>query len=177
LAFHWRLWTRRWHRWAAVLVAIPFLVVILTGILLQLKKELTWVQPPTKKGSGKTPTVSFDAILSAARAAHPPIRGWEDVERLDVQPNRGMVKVQVKDHWEVQVDLQTGDALQTAYRRSDFIESMHDGSWFHDNVKLWVFLPAAFLVLGLWITGMYLWILPILARREKRRAKLGDATK
>jgi len=168
LAFHWRLWTRRWHRWAAVLVALPFLVVILSGVLLQLKKEWSWVQPPAKRGVAKSPSVSFERILSAARTARPEIGGWEDVERLDVQPNRGMVKVQTRDRWEVQVDLQTGEVLQTAYRRSDLIESLHDGSWFHDRVKLWIFLPTAFVVLVLWITGMYLFILPILARREKR---------
>ena len=174
MAFHWRLWTRRWHRWIAVVVALPFLIVILSGMLLQLKKEWSWVQPPSNKGVGKTPAVSFETILEAAKKAHPAIRGWEDVDRLDVQPNRGMVKVQAKDRWEVQLDLQTAEALQTAYRRSDLIEALHDGSWFHDKVKLWVFLPTAVLVFLLWITGVYLWLLPILARRNKRRGISGD---
>jgi hypothetical protein len=68
----------------------------------------------------------------------------------------------------VQVDLQTGEVLQVAYRRSDLIESLHDGSWFHDRAKLWVFLPVAVVVLGLWGTGIYLFFLPYAVRRSRR---------
>ena len=58
-----------------------------------------------------------------------------------------------------------------AYRRSDVIETIHDGSWFHDNVKLWIFLPTAVVVLGLWITGIYLFILPYGVRWSRARTK------
>ena len=51
-----------------------------------------------------------------------------------------------------------------AYRRSDLIESLHDGSWFHDRAKLWVFLPTAAVVLMLWGTGIYLFFLPLAVR-------------
>jgi hypothetical protein len=67
----------------------------------------------------------------------------------------------------VQVDTNTGSVLQVAYRRSDLIESIHDGSFFHDQAKLWVFLPTAIIVLGLWVTGMYLFILPLAVRRRQ----------
>ena len=81
-------------------------------------------------------------------------------------PGRGIVKVQACNRTEVQVDLQTAEVLQVAYRRSDLIESLHDGSFFHDRVKLWIFLPVALLLLGLWVTGVYLFVLPYLARRR-----------
>ena len=58
--------------------------------------------------------------------------------------------------------------LQASYRRSDLIESIHDGSFFADAAKLWVFLPAALILLGLWISGVYLWLLPHLVRRRRR---------
>ena len=64
--------------------------------------------------------------------------------------------------------------LQTAYRRSDLIESIHDGSFFHDKVKLFVFFPAGVIVLGLWITGIYLWLLPYMARRENAERRKAD---
>ena len=48
-------------------------------------------------------------------------------------------------------------------------ESIHDGSFFHDRVKLWVFLPVA-LVLGmLWLTGIDLFFLPYYAKWNKRK--------
>jgi hypothetical protein len=46
---------------------------------------------------------------------------------------------------------------------------MHDGSWFHEAAKLWLFLPSAIIVLGLWITGIYLFLLPFRARAQKQR--------
>jgi hypothetical protein len=169
---NWRIWTRKSHRWGAIAIAVPFLVVIGTGILLQLKKDWSWVQPPAARGTGKAPQVSFDVILEAARSVpEAGINSWDDVDRLDVRPDRGLVKVQAKNGWEVQVDSGTGKVLQTEYRRSDTIEAIHDGSWFHDRVKLWIFLPMAFIVLGLWVTGMYLFFLPLVVKWSRRRQR------
>lgn len=81
------------------------------------------------------------------------------------------MKVRANSSWEVQIDATTGEVLQTSYRRSDLIESIHDGTFFGgDAVKLYVFLPAAVLLLGLWISGVYLWLLPHLVKRRKRQA-------
>ena len=166
-----RIWNRKLHRWGSIAVALPFLVVLCTGVLLQLKKQLTWVQPTENKTAHHVPTVTMEQILASARAVpEAKVRSWADIDRLDVRPGKGIVKVVTVAHWELQLDLATGALLQSAYRRSDLIVSLHDGSWFHDLVKLGVFLPAAILVLGLWITGMYLFILPYRARAKKRRA-------
>ena len=50
-----------------------------------------------------------------------------------------MVKVQCKNRYEVQIDTETAEILHVAFRRSDLIESIHDGSYFNDHFKLWVF--------------------------------------
>ena len=161
---------RRLHRIGAVVSALPVLVMLASGLLLQLKKEADWVQPPTARGSGTAPSVSFETVLAAARdVPEAGIETWEDVDRLDVRPSKGIVKVRARSRWEVQVDTETGEVVQVAYRRSDLIESIHDGSWFHAGAKLWVFLPAGVVLLGLWVSGVYLWFLPHLARRRKRR--------
>ena len=166
-----RVWGRKLHRWGAVLVAVPLLVVIVTGILLQLKKDVPWVQPPTQKGASKEPAVSFDAILAAAKAVpEAGVNSWDDIDRVDVRPKDGVAKVTCKNRWEVQVDFRTGETVQVAYRRSDLIEAIHDGSFFHDAAKLYVFLPAAVVVLGLWVTGVYLWVLPNWVRWSRRSA-------
>jgi hypothetical protein len=80
-----------------------------------------------------------------------------------------MLKVTAQNGWEVQVDTQTREVLQVAYRRSDTIEAIHDGSWFHPEAKLWVFLPAGAILGILWLTGMYLFLLPYIARARNRR--------
>jgi uncharacterized iron-regulated membrane protein len=172
VAIQWRIFTRKAHRWGAIIVALPFLLVILSGLLLQVKKNCAWIQPPTMRGEGKIPKISFDVILQTAKEVpEAEIQSWGDIERLDIQPNRGMVKVICKNRWELQIDLQSGALLQSAYRRSDLIESLHDGSFFSDSTKLWVFLPVAFVVLGLWVSGIYLYFLPIAVRWSRRKAK------
>lgn len=170
MAINWRAWNRKCHRWGAILIALPFLLVLATGVLLQLKKEWSWVQPPSMRGQGRSPTISLDALLEAARSRpEVGVRTWDDVDRVDVQPGRGIAKLLARSRWEVQVDLQTGEVLHVAYRRSDLIESLHDGSWFHDRAKLWVFLPVAGVVVGLWVTGVYLFFLPYAVRWSRRR--------
>ena len=163
---------REIHRWGSILVAAPVLVVILSGLLLLLKKDLAWIQPPTRQGASQDLSLGFDRILDIAKTVpEPKIGSWDDIERLDVRPSKGMVKVRGVNGWEIQIDAGTGDILQVAYRRSDLIESLHDGSFFHDKVKLWVFLPSALVLLSLWLTGIYLFLLPSLVRRKWRRAE------
>ena len=170
MAFNPRVFFRKTHRWGAVLVAAPFLLVIVSGLLLQLKKELAWVQPPTKKGGSQVPSVGFDAILEATRRVpEAGVESWDDIDRLDVRPKDGIIKVQCKNRWEVQIDFATGAVVQIAYRRSDLIESLHDGSLFGDPAKLYVFLPSAVVVLILWVTGIYLFVLPYAVKWQRRR--------
>lgn len=166
-----RVWGRKLHRWLALLTAGPFLLVLGSGLLLQVKKQVPWVQPPTAKGGGQEPAVGFEAFLAAARSVpEAGVSGWADVDRLDYRPRDGVAKVQCKSRWEVQVDAHTGEVRQVAYRRSDLIESLHDGSWFGNAAKLYVFLPAAVGVLGLWLTGVYLWVLPNWVRWGRKSA-------
>jgi hypothetical protein len=158
------------HRWGAIAIAVPVLLVILTGLLLLLKKDIAWIQPPTQRGSSAQLALSFDRILEIAKSVpQAGIESWEDIDRLDVRPAKGMLKVRGNNRWEIQIDAKTEAILQVAYRRSDFIESLHDGSFFHDRVKLWVMLPSAVVLLGLWLTGIFLFLQPHLLRRKRTR--------
>ena len=82
-------------------------------------------------------------------------------------------KVRSKHHHsEMQVDAVTGKVLDTDWRPSDLLESIHDGSyfgaWVHDYVMLVVPLGLAFMALS----GVYLWLSPVLRkRRHKKRAR------
>ena len=158
------------HRWGSIAIALPVGIIMLTGIVLQLKKESAWIQPPTRSGSSQSLQISFDHILEVAKTVpEAQITGWEDIDRLDVRPEQGIVKVRGKNRWEVQIDTKTGEILQVATRRSDLIESIHDGSFFHSSVKRWVFLPVGLILVGLWGTGLYLFALPYLTRMKRKR--------
>ena len=87
-----------------------------------------------------------------------------------------LAKVWLHSGWEVQVDLGSGEVLQTAYRRSDLIESIHDGSFFAgDLTKLGLFLPAGVVLLLLWLSGLWMFWQPLAAKRRLSAARLrGD---
>lgn len=166
-----RVLNRRLHRWGAVAVALPFLLVLVTGGLLQVKKQVAWVQPPELRTDTRVPAVPYAVVLERAMAVpEAGIRSWDDVDRIDVRPSKGILKLVAVNRWEVQMDIATGAVLQVAYRRSDLIESLHDMSWFHDAAKLWVGVPVAIIVLGLWLTGVYMWLVHLRGRRRARSA-------
>ena len=163
---------RKVHRIGALVVALPIVVIAVTGLLLLLKKDVGWIQPPSAAGTPGAPAVAFDAVLDAVVGVpEAEVASWDDLDRVDVRPDKGIVKVRCANGMEVQVDQVTGEVLQVARRRSDLIESIHDGSWFHDSVKLWVFLPTGLVLCILWGTGVYLWLLPHLVRRRRREKR------
>ena len=170
--WHLRRDSRKIHRWGAILIALPFLIVLISGLLLQVKKEFAWIQPPSAEGSiaNTTPSIDFQQILDITKSVdEAKINTWEDVDRLDVRIDDGIVKVRSVTSWEIQIDLGTGEVLSSMKRRSDIIEAIHDGSWFHDKAKLWIFLPAAVIVTILWLTGIYLFFIPYFAKWKNRK--------
>lgn len=170
---------RKIHYWSTLFIALPILLVLVTGLLLQVKKQWTWVQPEEQRG---TPTDSPITLAESVdiMAANPDIgiSGWDDIDRFDVRPSKGMMKIRLEDGREVQMDLSDGRILQIEYRRTDLIESLHDGSWFGGDIsKLGLFLPAATILLLMWITGIWMFWAPIPIRRKRRRARMQKAAR
>ncbi len=164
---------RKIHHWGSIFVALPLLLMIGAGIFLMLKKEFDWIQPPTVEGSkAGVPALSVAELFEAAKSASDAnFKTWDDLDRLDFKLGKGVAKFVGVNNWEVQVDTHTGDVLQVAFRRSDIIESLHDGSFFSDGVKLYLFLPAGMVLFLLWCTGLYLFFLPHLKKRKNRQNK------
>lgn len=170
MKINWNKFNRKTHYWGSIICSIPVLIIIITGSLLLVKKEFSWIQPSTIEGTKKTPAVNFNDILNVAMSIEQAeIKSWGDIDRLDVRPNKGVVKVRAKNRWEIQLDHNTLEILQVAYRRSGLIESIHDGTFFHKKVKLTVFLPAAIILLALWVSGLYLFIKTLAVKNSKKK--------
>ena len=172
MKIRWKAVNRTIHYWGSSLCALPILLVIITGLLLLLKKESDWIQPPTMNGNGNVPTLSFETILDVAKTAKEAnINHWSDIDRLDVRPSKGLIKLQSKNGWEVQIDHQNATILQIAYRRSDLIESLHDGTFFGRKISYFIYLPCALILFILWISGIYLFITMLSTKNNNRRRK------
>ena len=161
---------RTTHKWASIIIALPLLLVIVTGILLLVRKEFAALQPPSQQGSTTIPTIHFEQVLTAARTVkQAEINSWDDIDRLDIRPSKGVIKIRSINSWEIQIDSATADILQVAYRRSEWIESLHDGTFFQKNANLWLMLPVGVALLLLWLTGMYLFCLPYYKRWRRNQ--------
>ncbi|HEY0144260.1 MAG TPA: PepSY-associated TM helix domain-containing protein [Thermoanaerobaculia bacterium] len=164
---------RKVHYWLSIVVALPLVVTAATGLLLQFKKQLPWVQPKEQRGAAGAPTVTFEQVLAAAQSApEAGVKTWEDISRIDVRPDRGLLKVTTGTKWEIQIDTTSGQVLQVAYRRSDMLEAMHDGSFFSNAAKYGLFIPSGICLLVLWASGLYLFALPLWRNWRKRHRKV-----
>ena len=130
MKLNWNRLSRKIHYWGTVICALPILIVIRSGVLLLVKKEFEWIQPTTVKTSARVSTLTLEQILVSVQSiSELDIKGWQDIDRLDIRPNKGVIKVQTQQSIEVQLDWATGEVLKVAQRRSDVIESIHDGTF------------------------------------------------
>lgn len=156
------------HKWASIAIALPLLMTFITGILLLTKKEFAFIQPPTTRGEATVPTISFDLVLAVASTVEQAqIASWDDIDRLDVRPGKGIIKIRSNNRIEIQIDSATGNILQVATRRSDFIETIHDGTFFQKNANLWLMLPVAITAITIAITGIIMFFTPYVRRRRR----------
>lgn len=162
---------RKTHYWFSLVVFVPLSVMIVAGLFLMMKKEVAWIQPPTQTGvsADHAPNASIADLFTAARAApDSPVTTWADLARADIHVNKGVIKFVTKSNWEVQVDVSTRKVHSVAYRRSDLIEQIHDGSFFSGFVKYCIFLPTGVFLLIMMGTGAYLFMLPLVRRKPRR---------
>ena len=149
----------------------------MTGILLALKKEFAIIQPPTQKGVSKSletwkPLSEIATIATTEFHRKYPEQKENKVDRMDVRPSKGIVKVLFnKGYWELQIDGTSGEDKSIERRHSDWIEALHDGSIISNLFKL---VSMNFLGLGtilLIITGTWLYFGPKLYRKAKQQRK------
>lgn len=166
---------RRYHRSIGIFLLILVLISALTGILLAWKKEASVLQPPTTKGASAElstwkPVAELADIARRALAEAHPEQAGNAIDRMDIRPDKGIVKVLfVRGWWEVQVDGTTGEIKSIARRNSDWIEAIHDGSIVSDGFKLLSMNVLGLGLLLLILTGFFLWYGPKRLRFLKRK--------
>ena len=173
---------RKIHRWTGAFLFVVFFAIALTGLGLGWKKHTgDLILPETRVGSSTDLSAwkPMDELYHAAvvhyRDSLFPGQNFK-VERIDVRPEKGLVKVVFDPGFiGIQVDGATGAILHVGRRNSDLLEKLHDGSmvdrWLGLNsgaFKL-VYTSISGLALLLFtITGFWLWYGPKYMRRTTR---------
>ena len=155
-------WTFHVHLWVGVVVGAILLVVSVTGVLLNHKRGLG-LMPEVEH----TPSAPFEgalplpALVRAAEGHAGPGVASGGVDRMDVRPDDGLVKIRFRDRrvTEVTVDLATGGILHSGERHDVFLEKLHSGEIFGSR---WVLLSdlAAVAAMILVASGLVLWLVP-----------------
>ncbi len=162
------------HRQTGALLFICFLFISITGLLLGWKKHSKdWLLASTAKGSSTElaawlPIDSLQkmAVLHLSEAVSPQLPPM--IDRIDVRPDRGVVKFTFQDHYYgLQLDGATGELLRVEKRRADFVEQLHDGSvvdkFFFGGGSVFKLIYTSITGLALLlftITGFWLWYGP-----------------
>jgi uncharacterized iron-regulated membrane protein len=162
------------HRWLGVTAGLVFIVTAASGFLLLQKKHYDWLQPAVVQGAEGPPEKlqPLAAVYGAVFALGlPQFRSEEDIARVDFRPSQRVHKVVSKhDDLEVQVcaiTLRTSDAKP---RRSDWLERLHDGSFWCDAMHDWGMPAAALILLYLASSGYVMWLWPKWQKWRRRRS-------
>ncbi len=158
------------HKWIGIALSLILINVSVTGLLLLEKKQHDWIQPATHRGQpgSSDDFISMQRVLDAVFACeHPDFADVNAIDRIDFRPGKRVYKVRSRTrHSEIQVDAITGQVLNSSTRRCDFLEQLHDGSWFgaHMHDVMMPVVAVANVVLA--VSGLYLWLGPKLRRRQ-----------
>jgi uncharacterized iron-regulated membrane protein len=162
---------RQIHYWTSLPLLVTIFIIAGTGTVLALKKDFAALQPPTQTGSrpGDLHRPVSDLVAAASTVPGHGGIGWQDIERIDLRPADGVAKLILHSRTEIQVDLASGKVLQVGYRTSDLVETIHDFSILGGWAKYVFSFGSGLAILAMAATGVYLFLLPMIVRRKRRR--------
>jgi uncharacterized iron-regulated membrane protein len=150
------------HLWLGIATTGIVLVVCLTGILLNHKRALRLMPDVPNESPGTLPqSLPLAELAARAEGAVRADVAASGIDRMDVRPGDGLVKVRFDDRdvHEVTVDLASGRVLHVGLRNDVFLEKLHSGEIFGGQGVLLSDLAAVALAILL-ISGYWLWLYP-----------------
>lgn len=153
------------------MLSLLILTSAITGILLSLKKDVEFLQPASRPAK-VVPLEDWLHLNDLAERGRTALddslqTGKVNIDRLDVRPEKGLVKIRFENDWEVQVEGSSGKILHVGKRNADWIERIHDGSIISHSFKLISMNLLGFGVIFLVLTGFWLWYGPKLVKRSR----------
>jgi hypothetical protein len=164
------------HLWIGVIFTAALIVISVTGMLLNHKRGLGLMPDvPHEPTAPFNTSITLDSLATVALVAVTPAgqeRGTHaDIDRMDVRPRNGYVKVRMRDasSTEVTVDIANGRVLHVGPRGDVFLEKLHSGEIFG---SVWTILSdgAAIAIAATIVTGYWLWLAP-----KRRRTREDNA--
>ena len=70
---------------------IPIIIMVASGVMLQLKKQSNWIQPNIETISSSKPVMLQSYLEAAISVKEANVSSWDDIERIDIRPGKGTV--------------------------------------------------------------------------------------
>ncbi len=140
---------RKWHAYLGLLAALPLIVTAITGVMLQLRSRIEWIQPspvPVILEAGKS-YLSVEDVMAKFPG---------QIEGLSIRPGKGGFQLRLKSGNEVQLHPQTGEVLKDSPRRSTLLIKIHEGSWMGPFGSIGIHFVSGLILVFLVISGIVL---------------------
>ncbi len=138
---------RKWHAYLGLIAALPLIATAMTGVLLQLRSKVEWIQPSpvTLTLEEGKPFLRVEEVLAKFPG---------QVEGLGLRPGKGGFSLRLKNGNEVQLHPQTGEILKDSPRRSTLLIKIHEGSWMGPLGSLGLHLASGLVLVFLIVSGI-----------------------
>jgi len=169
------------HTAAGLAVAVILLVLSVTGILLNHKRELELMIEPIRvleaEDVVKAEPVPLARIIDWARAGAPRRQRSTDVRWVDYRPLAGYAKVRFDEPGELEVivDVYEPRVLSAARRFDVLVEQIHSGAVLGARFTLLSDVAGIVLII-LTVNGLYVWIAPAWTARGRVVEAAADAS-
>jgi uncharacterized iron-regulated membrane protein len=168
-------WSLQLHLWLGIVVTVALTVIAITGVALNHKRGLGLMPDVPNESTGRLEgTLSLDSLARIGLDAAAPGQNAAvaQIDRMDVRPRDGFVKVRLRDiaNSEATVDIHTGKVLHVGPRADVYFEKLHSGEIFGSQGILLSDVAAIALVIVL-ISGVWLWIAPKLKRGAREEGE------
>lgn len=144
---------RKYHRVISLIIFLPFALMVITGLLLQVRQNVEFIQPKAVKmqyENGKS-LLTFEEIINVSRV------NKDEIDQIIFRPEKFHLAIRLKNGNELQIHPQTGKVLKSSKRLTGLLIDLHQGSFFSSFIQYLIFLPVGLGVLFLLISGLIIY--------------------
>lgn len=166
---------RKAHKWMGIPLILFFFLTGVTAILLAWKKKVELLPPTQQSQQTGGDWIVPSEMIRIGEEEMKRLGMDPEIDRIDIRPDKGIAKLRFKSHFtEVQLDGYSGAVVSIETRHADWIEKVHDGSivdfYFTEGegAKLTYSTLISLGLIGMGISGFYLWYYPKVIRGIKK---------
>jgi len=130
----WKLW----HKRISIMISMPLLLIILTGILLQFRNVFSIIQPPTVSAKKMPADIELLSLIQIQNIATNKDKNF--IDQIIYRPSKNSYAVRFTSGREIQLHAQTGEILSDQMRYTGWLIDLHQGS-FAGNFSQYVLFP------------------------------------